>query len=114
MEPIDYTVTTPAAIRYYYFDDIDFNLIPGQTFEYRAKSRAPDNEVPIGGGAKIRVANNDGSDKTGLVLSESYPYLVGGEKKEAWWIFTYQNVSENPISGMFDFCLVCQTNAVRV
>ncbi|WP_250657496.1 hypothetical protein [Alkalimarinus coralli] len=94
-------------VRYYIYEDIDFDVGPGETFDYRANCRNP-GEVPIGGGAQIIVANDDDSYKKGLVLCESYPYLLSGSEG---WVIRYQNVSQSNVCGMFRVYLVCQTGA---
>lgn len=94
-------------VKYYIYEDISFNVGPGETFDYRANCQNP-GEVPISGGAQIIVANDDDENKKGLVLCESYPYLLSGEEG---WVIRYQNVSQANIDGMFRVYLVCQASA---
>lgn len=92
-------------VKYYVYEDIAFDVAPGETFDYRAHCQNA-GEVPISGGAQIIVANDDDEGKQGLVLCESYPYLLSGEEG---WVIRYQNVSQQSITGMYRVYLVCQS-----
>ncbi|UZE95491.1 hypothetical protein [Alkalimarinus alittae] len=94
-------------VKYYVYEDLSFDVGPGETFDFTANCQNS-GEVPISAGAQIIVANDSDDYKKGLVLCESYPYLLSGKEG---WVIRYQNVSETHIDGMFRVYLVCQVNA---